>query len=478
MLFSSVSFLFLFLPLCWAAHQPGGPRWKNGVLLVASVLFYSWGEPRFVMLMLLSVAVNYGLARRLHASQNGARRRTLFWAIVFNLGLLALFKYANFAIENLNALLEALGVTPIGYASIKLPIGISFYSFHAISYLVDIYRRNVQPNRSVAQYALYIMFFPQLVAGPIIRYKDIYDQLPRRHVMPEDLNAGALRFALGLSKKVLIANPLGLVADSAFSEPANSLSPTNAWFGLICYTLQIYFDFSGYSDMAIGLARLFGFRFPENFNYPYMARSIQEFWRRWHMSLSTWFRDYVYIPLGGNREGFAATYKNLWTVFLLTGLWHGASWNFVLWGAAHGFFLTFERFAARSASGRWQVPAVARHLYAIFAVMLSWVLFRANDLAQARDYVLALLGHWPPEAWTLPPYALMSVQLVSLAMVGALFALPTYPMICRTYEKLFETDASAQWAPLAGAATVGTLLTLDAMALAVGQYNPFIYFRF
>ncbi len=332
MVFSSIVFLGLFLPVTFVAYYLAPVRFRNALLALASIVFYAWGEPRFVILMLGSVAMNFWGARLLDRTR--ARRRVLGGLVGLNLLLLGIFKYANFAVDNLNALLvPPAGLSAISIKAVALPIGISFYTFHAISYLVDIYRRNATPNRNIVDYSLYIMLFPQLVAGPIIRYKDIHTQLARRDSTLDDITAGILRFTMGLAKKVLIANQLGLIADTGFNAPADQLGAAAAWFCLLCYTLQIYFDFSGYSDMAIGLGRLFGFRFPENFNYPYSARSIQDFWRRWHISLSTWFRDYVYIPLGGNRRGEGRTLLNLWIVFLLTGIWHGASWNFVVWGA-------------------------------------------------------------------------------------------------------------------------------------------------
>lgn len=365
MVFSSMVFLGLFLPVTFLVYYLVPMRLRNAWLALASIVFYAWGEPRFVILMLASVALNFHCARWLDRS--ASRRAILAAAVTFNLLVLAIFKYSNFVVENLNVLLEHAGLSAIAMKPIALPIGISFYTFHAISYLIDIYRRNAKPSRRLVEYSLYIMLFPQLVAGPIIRYKDIHTQLGQRAATLDDITTGIVRFTMGLAKKVLIANQLGMIADTGFNAPADHLSAGVAWFCLVCYTLQIYFDFSGYSDMAIGLGRLFGFRFPENFRYPYSAGSIQDFWRRWHISLSTWFRDYVYIPLGGNRRGEARTLVNLWIVFLLTGIWHGASWNFVIWGALHGAFLMVERFGRHSAI---VVPRIVRMAYVMFVVML------------------------------------------------------------------------------------------------------------
>jgi alginate O-acetyltransferase complex protein AlgI len=344
MVFSSVGFLFLYLPTAAFLYWLAPPRWKNVVLAALSIVFYALGEPRFVFLMLFSVLLNFRFAIAIERCTDLRQKRALLAAATgINIGTLALFKYADFIFGNINLVLRPLGKSIDGFSSVAVPLGISFYTFHAISYLIDVYRGNARPNSSLIQYSLYIMLFPQLVAGPIVRYKDIYQQLPERKVTAADVSDGILRFTIGLAKKVLIADPLGAIADAGFSSPASELAAADAWLYLVSYTLQIYFDFSGYSDMAIGLARLFGFRFPENFNYPYTARSVQEFWRRWHISLSTWFRDYVYVPLGGNRRGQLRTLCNLWIVFLMAGLWHGAHWKFVAWGAIHGLFLTLER---------------------------------------------------------------------------------------------------------------------------------------
>src|SRR5260221_554523 len=318
-----------------------------------------------------------------------ARRRRLAVAIAGNLAALALFKYANFTVANVNTLAPVLAITPFALATIPLPLGISFFTFHAISYVVDVYKRNADAERNIPRFALYILLFPQLIAGPIIRWRDIAAQLPTREQRVADFAYGARRFVLGLGKKVLIANTLGRAADAIFGLPAGELSTPLAWLGLFCYTLQIYFDFSGYSDMAIGLMRMFGFRILENFNYPYVSRSIREFWRRWHISLSTWFRDSLYIPLGGNQRGERRAYANLVIVFLLCGLWHGASWPFVLWGGWHGAFLVAERAGLDRVLRR---IGGFTHVYALLAVMGGWVLFRCDTLTKAAQYYAALSG--------------------------------------------------------------------------------------
>ena len=344
MVFASPLFLFLFLPATIAAYFALPPRFRNAVLFVASLAFYAWGEARYVPLVLGSVAFNWWMGTRIADASDGAsRKRRLAVAVAGNLAALAVFKYANFAVANIDAIAPIFGLSGIALAAIPLPLGISFFTFHAISYVVDVYKRTATAQRNVRDFALYILLFPQLIAGPIIRYRDIAAQLRAREANMSEFAYGVRRFVLGLGKKLLIANTLGQTADAIFALPAGQVGAALAWLGLACYTLQIYFDFSGYSDMAIGLMRMFGFRILENFNYPYVARSIREFWRRWHISLSNWFRDYLYVPLGGNRRGARRAYANLVIVFLLCGLWHGASWPFVLWGAWHGVVLVIER---------------------------------------------------------------------------------------------------------------------------------------
>ncbi len=390
MVFASPIFLFLFLPVTLAAYFAVPRRARNAVLLVASVVFYAWGEAPYLILVAASVLANWGFGLAIgRARDPGVRGRWLGVAVAANLGTLAVFKYANFAIANVNALAPLLALSPFTVTAIPLPLGISFFTFHAISYVVDVGKRNANAERRLPDFALYILLFPQLIAGPIIRWRDIAAQIPARETRIADIAWGIRRFVLGLGKKVLIANTLGRVADQVFALPGTELTPALAWLGLVCYTLQIYFDFSGYSDMAIGLMRMFGFRILENFNYPYIATSVREFWRRWHISLSNWFRDYLYVPLGGNRRGTVRAYANLVVVFLLCGLWHGASWPFVLWGIWHGLFLVVERAGFDRVLDRL---GPLRHLYALAAVMGGWVLFRCETLAHALDFYAALGG--------------------------------------------------------------------------------------
>ena len=344
MVFSSVIFLFYFLPAFLVVYFLSPRKVKNYTALLASIAFYAWGAPKFVFVILASTIIDFFIVKALHnASEERKRKGFLMISLVMNLGLLAYFKYANFFVENLNAALNSIGLEQVGWTSVALPIGISFYTFQTLTYSIDVYRRIHEPLKKVSDYLLYIMAFPQMIAGPIVRFTHIADQIVKRKDTLDDKLVGFYRFCIGLAKKVLIANVMAEQADLIFSSNLNELTTPMAWIGMIAYTFQIYFDFSGYSDMAIGLGRMMGFRFPENFNAPYISTSITEFWRRWHMTLSGFMRDYLYIPLGGSRvNSNGRLYFNLALVFLLSGLWHGASWNFVIWGAFHGFFLILD----------------------------------------------------------------------------------------------------------------------------------------
>ena len=392
MIFASSLFLFLFLPLTLTGYfliRPNQPYLRNLFLLLMSLIFYAWGEPVYVFLMIGSIIMNYTTGVLLHLQRQKSPRiftekRILYICIVGNLGLLFYFKYANFFINNLNGILQNLSIPTISYSEIPLPIGISFFTFQAMSYVIDVYRKETDVQFNPINCALYVSLFPQLIAGPIVRYHDVAQQIVSRTVARSQFSSGIQRFIFGLAKKTMLANPLGEVADKIFAVPVHEVTTSMAWLGIICYTLQVYFDFSGYSDMAIGLGRLFGFEFLENFNYPYIAESMRDFWRRWHISLSTWFRDYLYIPLGGNRGSSLRTYLNLWTVFLLCGLWHGASWNFIIWGALHGASLVIERIGWHKYLDRLWRPL--RHLYTLGIVMIGWVFFRSESLSHAIHY--------------------------------------------------------------------------------------------
>jgi alginate O-acetyltransferase complex protein AlgI len=478
MVFSSPLFLLLFLPLTLGAYYCAPRPARNAVLLAASLLFYAWGELRYLPLVIASVLFNGWIGVRIgDATSPRARRRWLALGVTLNLTVLAVFKYTNFAVENWAAVAPFLGAGPgaIAVATIPLPLGISFFTFHAISYVVDVYKRNAAPQRNLPTFALYILLFPQLIAGPIIRWRDIADQLAARRERLADVAYGVRRFVLGLAKKVLIANTLGRIADPIFALPPSELTTPLAWLGLACYTLQIYFDFSGYSDMAIGLMRMFGFRILENFNYPYVSRSIREFWRRWHISLSNWFRDYLYVPLGGNRHGRRREYASLVLVFLLCGLWHGASWPFVLWGAWHGVFLVVER----AGFGRLlQRAGPLAHVYALAAVMLGWVLFRCDTLKHAGGFYAALAGFASGDPARQPVAQWLDPLALATLCVAILFAMPVAPAFARWRDRLalgVRTGAGVLALDVAG---LGALLIVSMAFLAAGTYNPFIYFRF
>ncbi len=478
MVFSSSTFLFIFLPVLLAAYLVTGKRLKNPLLLGASLCFYAWGEAFFVLVMLASIAVNYVFGILID-SRRGKPVATVVVssAIAANLVLLISFKYANFIAENVNLALGSVGLIGIDVPPIHLPIGISFFTFQAISYVIDIYRGRSACQRNPVDLALYISLFPQLIAGPIVRYHDIADQLRERHVTSQDFSMGVRRFIAGFAKKMIIANPLGEVADQVFALPAAEISPGIAWLGIVCYTLQIFFDFSGYSDMAIGLGRMFGFRFLENFNYPYIAKSIQDFWRRWHISLSNWFRDYLYIPLGGNRRGNYRTYFNLVVVFVLCGLWHGASWNFLIWGLIHGAFLVVERLGLDDVLAR--LPGAIRYAYVLFVAMIAWVFFRAESLPDALAFLEAMFGlNTLPSVFNDMSAYYDNSTLFTLAL-GIALSTPILPWLAGRLEHLDARNAKWGWlretsSPIA---YLGVML-LAMTYLAAGTYNPFIYFRF
>lgn len=474
MVFSSIVFLFLFLPVVVTAYFLIPRSGRNYLLLVASLLFYAWGETTFLFVMLGSIVLNYGLGLWIDRARGTKYARLpVVLGVLVNLELLGLYKYSTFFIDNLNAALEWFGLAPIMLEGRHLPIGISFFTFQAMSYIIDVYRKDAAPQHNPLNLALYIALFPQLIAGPIVRYQQIADELRSRQSRLEDVAEGIKRFIIGLGKKVLIANTVAAGADQIFALPANELTTPLAWFGIVCYTIQIYFDFSGYSDMAIGLGRIFGFHFLENFQWPYIAQSIQEFWRRWHISLSTWFRDYLYIPLGGSRGSRLRTAFNLVAVFFLCGLWHGAAWNFALWGLFHGAFLVLER----GPFGRWLAgwPRPLRHTYVLVAVMAGWVLFRVESMAAAQSFFLALCG-FAEGSSVVRPLPLYATPDRWLALgVGAVFALPLLPALRAYAIQKSWPPARLQLASLAGYLAI---FYACAVCLSAQTYNPFIYFRF
>ena len=438
MLFSSNTFLFGFLPAVVVLYYLCPRRCRNVLLLVSSLIFYGWGEPKYVLLMLVSILLNYfcGLAAGKRQTQQRSVRGVLIVGVVLNLGMLGFFKYGKFFFGS-------------AFPDIPLPIGISFYIFQAMSYLIDVCRREVEVQKNVLTFGTYVTLFPQLIAGPIVRYRDVAEMLESRRENLPQFSRGVQRFVVGLSKKVLLANTFG----SAWNALQVTTGTAAAWLGLLCYTLQIYFDFSGYSDMAIGLGQLFGFTFLENFNYPYISASITEFWRRWHISLSTWFKEYVYIPLGGNRKGLARQIFNILVVWLLTGLWHGASWNFVLWGGYYAALLILEKCWLLKAGEK--LPLVLRRMLTMVLVMLGWALFYFEDLGA--------LGAFLGRLFTAVPSADIAFYL-PVTVLGCLCATPAL--------KRVKLPDGLRW----GLCVV--LLLLCVASLARQSYNPFIYFRF
>ncbi|MEI9865248.1 MAG: MBOAT family protein [Limisphaerales bacterium] len=475
--------MFLFLPVVLTVYALlPGTKIKNLWLLLTSLVFYAWGEVVFIFLLLVSTLINYLLGLWVDRCEDTGRRKfAVGIAVAANVGLLAFFKYADFFIASLNSLLHPFGVTPMAQPQIPLPIGISFFTFHALSYVIDIYRRKWRAATDPKDTALYIFFFPQLIAGPILRWSAIAPQLVERTMSRSEFAEGIRRFVGGLAKKMLIANALAVPADQIFALPANELSLPVAWFGIVCYTLQIYFDFSGYSDMAVGMGKMFGFRFLENFDFPYIAQSMRDFWRRWHISLSLWFRDYLYIPLGGNRVSELRNHLNLIIVFFLCGLWHGASWTFVVWGLYHGFFLVLER----TRFGIWQgrLPRPTRHFYAVVVVMIGWVLFRSNTFTEALHFIATMFGLGHPST-PQPLGRYINHPAIWALIFGIPFCGPLWgwiqttgarlgqvaPINCRTGLQIFGLALRV--------VLVICLLLVAAMWLAGGTYNPFIYYRF
>ena len=483
MVFASPIFLFLFMPLTLLLYWIAPKKVKNALLLVMSLLFYAWGEPVYVLLMLFSIAANFLLAQAMDKRRGTrAHKGLMIAAVILDLGMLAVFKYTDFVISSVNSALKL----NLPGAGLALPVGISFYTFQILSYVIDVYRGTVPVQKSIVAFGAYVTMFPQLIAGPIVRYSDIAAQLEERKFSINNMAAGVRRFCVGLAKKVLIANAVAELADAIFALRPESLTWPAAWMGAIAYAIQIYFDFSGYSDMAIGLGKLLGFEFNENFNYPYISRSIREFWRRWHISLSSWFRDYLYIPLGGNRKGRARMYLNLVTVFTLCGLWHGANWTFVVWGLYHGLFLVIERLSVwkkiqkvlyRNAGVYETAPWVTwmGAFYALPVVLIGWVFFRADTLAGAFGYIGSMFSGGGTNT-----AAMLLTEKAKIAMIaGAIFSMP----VLRSFKKI---EIEIPWlnsiwhgaAELVCTVVSLALLALCMVTLAGSTYNPFIYFRF
>jgi alginate O-acetyltransferase complex protein AlgI len=472
--FSSVTFLCFFLPPVLLAYHAAPRTARNGLLVVGSLLFYAWGAGAFVLALLASMVANYVIGlrieRRVDADDRRGAQRALALGVVLNVALLAWFKYANFAVASWNGVLADAGIAALPWSAVILPIGISFFTFHSLSYLIDIYRGAARHLVAPLDFALYIAFFPQLIAGPIIRFHEIRDQLVSRRETLDAAAAGVYRFAFGLGKKVLIADTVAPIANAAFGVPPDHLTTASALLGLAAYTIQLYFDFSGYSDMALGLALLFGIRFPENFDRPYASRSITEFWRRWHMSLSRWFRDYLYIPLGGNRGSRWQTYRNLGIVFLATGLWHGANWTFVVWGAYHGALLMLER---AFSVGRGTAPrSVAWQPVTVALVMIGWVLFRSPSLEAAIGYFGAFLR----PVGAVPPEVALAAEPLALAALVIGCALVLIPGWWVTGVRLEEPRPLLN--RVLRLAVVAVVLPAAMVIVLTGTFSPFLYFQF
>ncbi|NLI82992.1 MAG: MBOAT family protein [Deltaproteobacteria bacterium] len=503
MVFSSIACLFFFLPITLAIHFFPWNRWRNGTLLLLSFVFYAWGETEQLLILPISILVNYllglgiSLTDRLQekSAQSALpetakaykfvpsfpRKLCLACGILFNVGLLVCYKYSGFLAENLNPLLVKLDLEAMAVSSVRAPLGISFFTFHALSYLVDIFRQKASSLKNPLDLALYFSFFPKVLAGPIVEYQDARQDLGGRWITQEGFLKGVERFVAGLGKKVLIANPLAAVADKIFGISADQLTFGVAWLGILCFTLQIFYDFAGYTDMAIGVGRMLGFRLPENFNYPYASQSVRDFWRRWHISLSRWLRDYLYIPLGGNRCGLPRQYVNLITVFLVCGLWHGASWNFVVWGMWYGLFLVLER--TRVGSVLALSPRPCRHLYTLLVVIVGWVFFRSETLSVSLAFLkaMAALGDGVDPKYSAGLF--LNNEVILCLLVGTLLSIPP---------KTWRNAASWLFPALDGltgdrwnlgfrsayAAFLSLLFLLSCMSVAGGTHKAFIYSKF
>lgn len=468
MVFSSLTFLCIFLPVVLALYYLLPTlRIRNVLLIIVSLLFYAYGEPVYVLLMIASIIINYIFGRLLGTENKKKRQWILAIAVIINIGLLVVFKYLDMMVQTVNQLCGS----EIPLAGLALPIGISFFTFQALSYVIDVYRREVEPQKNLWNVMLYISFFPQLIAGPIVKYHDIQEQIDNRNTDVKEIAEGLRRFIIGLSKKVLISNTMAVTADALFAAGAGELNILSAWIAAIAYMLQIYFDFSGYSDMAIGLGHMFGFRFLENFRYPYISSNIQEFWRRWHISLSTWFKEYLYIPLGGNRKGKARTCLNKMIVFFSTGLWHGANWTFVFWGLWHGVFLLFEQVCPVK-----KLPKVLAHIYALLVVCVGFVMFRADTFGQGMFMIGTMFSGWE---FSSVQMAVVWEQLTPIFLVTLVVAVfGSSPLIPKAAEACLARENLRKPAVYFSYIASFVLLILCMLSLSSGTYNPFIYFRF
>ena len=467
MLFSSMTFIFIFLPCILAVYYSVTPRLRNHVLMLGSILFYAWGEPLHVLTLFLTIGITYTGAILVDSFRKKAKF-FLAIAVCADLSILIYFKYTNFIIENINLLFRG-QIDPL---KVIMPIGISFYTFQAISYLVDVYRNECKVQKNFYDLALYVVLFPQMIAGPIVKYHDIAEQITCREISADDLAYGTKRFIIGLSKKILIANSLGQIVETVFNLSTDRFDTPTAWLGAAAYTFQLYYDFSGYSDMAIGLGKMFGFHFQENFNYPYISRSITDFWRRWHISMSTWFKEYLYIPLGGNRNGNQRTYLNLAVVFLATGIWHGASWNFIFWGLWHGVFIILERITSFHKSPGSIFKRTFAHIYTVFVFVIGWIMFRADTMEYAWEYIKRMFGFGVCKTALPLSFYCNNVQIFTFA-AALLCAFPLFKNMPQKY--------TGKWAGtrtlICNIWLIG-LFVLSCASIANSTFNPFIYFRF
>ncbi len=474
MVFSSSVFLFLFLPLVLYLYYNIPKFGRNFFLLIASLIFYAWGEGLFVLVMLFSITMNYlfGLAIEKFRSKD---KTFLAIAVISNLGLLGFYKYANFFVDTVNPILQMFSMPLLEINRVHLPIGISFFTFQALSYVIDVYRKEHAAQKNLFSSALYITLFPQLIAGPIVRYVDVADQINERTVTKAKFLSGVERFTVGLGKKVLLGNPLAEVGDKVYAIPADQLTTPIAWFGIFCWGLHIYFDFSGYSDMAIGLGKMFGFEFLENFNYPYIARSIREYWTRWHISLSTWLKDYLYIPLGGSRKGEFRTYINLIIVFVVCGLWHGAAWNFVIFGMLQGLIMTFERLGFEKFIMKLWRPV--GHLYFTAMILSTYAIFRSDDMSYAGAMLKSMYGFGAE----ISKYKLSSFtewKVLATAFIGIFACQPLFHNFKNTIIKNGESGKHYKMLKAFYAVALVAVFVASCVMLSKEEYNPFVYFRF
>lgn len=466
MVFSSILFIFAFLPIALGLYTIIPKQGKNLILLLISLFFYAWGEPIYVFLMLFTITFDFGMGLLMDKKPHLVRKRIFIFTLIVNLSILFFFKYWGFLLSIINQIFS-LGIP---YTPLPLPIGISFYTFQILSYVIDIYLKKVPVQKNIISFGLYVTMFPQLIAGPIVRYKDIDDQLTERVINQEKFGIGVERFIQGLGKKVLLANNIGYVWTLISAINVGELSVLTAWIGIIAFTFQIYFDFSGYSDMAIGLGKMFGFEFLKNFNYPYISRSVSEFWRRWHISLGTWFREYLYIPLGGNRVPIPRLFLNLCIVWLLTGLWHGANWNFVVWGGYYGLILFAEKVFLSALLEK--LPRFIQHSYTLILVIIGWVFFASPDMGFALSYLQVMFFTAGVSLVDSTGLYYLTTSLILLLVCGICCT----PFVHQRYNKLIHQEK--KWVIPFGLGLNSVIMFLSIAYLVTETYNPFLYFRF